>query len=68
MAFRTREFYHKYLGAYVLDHYPRYYESYITQSAINQWAFCIPELGLDILLFCHDDGEVVETRKRMDAE
>ena len=56
MAFRTSDFYHKYLGAYILDHYPRYYESPITQLAINQWSFCILSLSMDILLIGYDDG------------
>ena len=51
MAFRTSEFYHKYLSEYLLSHY-------LDQRLIKWWHFQVPSLGLDITFRIIDDGSI----------
>ena len=63
---KTEIWYRKRLGEYFLKHYKQYDESiqWYIDPDINQWEFVIPELGLTILLTCHDNGEITEERKQ----
>ena len=69
MPFRTERFYANYLREYVNKYYGVYEESieWFPNPSLNQWKIRIPELELDILLTCYDDGEVIEKRKRVNT-
>lgn len=64
-ARREEHYYIFHLQKYFSKYYCEYAETveFYVNPAINKWHFIIPELNLDILLTCYDDGRVVERRE-----
>ena len=56
-AFRLQ----KYFNKFYFD-YEETVEFYVNPE-INKWRFIIPELNMEVLLTCYDDGRIVERRE-----
>lgn len=65
MPIKSEEYYNKKLQRYFDKYYSPYSESaeFYVNPSINKWRFIIPELSLNILLTCYDDGRIIETRE-----
>jgi hypothetical protein len=65
MPTRSEEYYQNKLQKYFDKYYYQYEYSaeFYVNPEINKWRFVIPELSLNILLTCYDDGRIVETRE-----
>ena len=63
---KPETYYAFHLQKYFNEFYFDYEETveFYANPAINKWHFMIPELGLDILITCYDDGRIVERRER----
>lgn len=61
----TEKFYNTKLQRYFDKYYSDYAETaeFYVNPEINKWRFIIPELSLNILLTCYDDGRIVERRE-----
>lgn len=62
---QSERFYEVRLKRYFDKYYSDFEETaeFYVNPEINKWRFVIPELGLNILLTCYDDGRIVETRE-----
>ena len=62
---RPEDYYNYHLQKYFNKFYFDYEETaeFYVNPDINKWRFIIPELSLNILLTCYDDGRIVERRE-----
>ena len=68
MARHHEWWYIKRLQRYFNEHYLEHDESteWFADPKPNTWKFIIPELNLEIILRCDDDGKVTEERRTHD--
>ena len=68
MARHHEWWYIKRLQKYYNEHYLEHDETteWFADPKPNTWRFILPELNLDIILTCDDDGKVTEERRPHD--
>ena len=65
MTKKSEQYYENRLQKYFDKYYSHFSETaeFYVNPEINKWRFIIPELSLNILLTCYDDGRIVEVRE-----